>query len=391
MRSLEIALGLSVLALLTFGFVMLSSISSAATQHPDPFYYAKRQAMWLAIGLALCAVTACIDYHRYRHWIWPMFILAIILLAGVLVFGRRINGALRWFIIGPFRFQPSEFAKYVLVIVLACWLERMQRAGKGSLKPRIKQWTWGIFAPLAITGVMAVLILKEPDLGTTLLLGTVAVVMMWVAGASAGWLTAIVTTGGAGVAATIVAIFRYGMFHEHYQVQRLIHWWLEDDLKGSNYQQHIASLALGAGGPWGVGLGNSRMKMGFLPEAHTDFILPIIGEELGLVGALAVVVVFCVFVLCGLLLSRRSSDLFGLLLGTGIISIIGLQAIINIAVVTNTVPNKGMPLPFISYGGSSLVMMLAALGIVLNVIWQAHARAVGPSEPVEQEMQTVDT
>ena len=367
----------TVLALLTFGFIMLASTSSASAYHGDSFYYAKRQAMWLGLGLVACAVTACVDYRRYRKLAWPLFIAAAVLLVGVLIFGKRINGAMRWFVYGPFRFQPSEFAKYVLVIVLAFWLEKMQHAPKGRLQPRIQHWWWGVFAPIAITCGLAVLIFREPDLGTTLLLGAVALVLMWVAGASSRWLAAIVGAGGAGVAAFLVAILQFGMFQSSYQVQRILHWWRGDDLSGSNYQQYMAMLAFGSGGPWGLGLGNSRQKMGYLPEAHTDFIFAIIGEELGLIAALAVVVAFCVLVVCGILLASRSRDQFGLLLGSGIIAVIGLQAMINMAVVTNTFPNKGMPLPFISYGGSNLVMTLAALGVLLNVFRQAHARAVG--------------
>jgi len=167
------------------------------------------------------------------------------------------------------------------------------------------------------------------------------------------------------------------MFPDSYQVQRIVHWWRGDDPQGINYQQNIAKLAFGSGGLWGLGLGNSRMKMAFLPEAHTDFILPIIGEELGLFVTLAVAVAFCALVVGAILLVTRAPDCFGLLLGTGIIAVIGLQAIINIAVVTDTIPNKGMPLPFISYGGSNLVMTLAALGVLLNIFRQAHAHAVG--------------
>jgi cell division protein FtsW len=371
MRAAAVVLGVTVLALLTFGFVMLASTSSASAFHGDSFYYAKRQAMWLGLGLVACAGTACVDYRRYRKFAWPLFIAAVVLLVGVLMFGRRINGAARWFVGGPFRVQPSEFAKYVLVLVLAFWLEKMQRPAKGQLRPRIQHWWWGVFAPITITCVPAVIILREPDLGTT-----VALLLMWVAGAPSGWLAAIVGAGGAGIAAGLVAIFKFGMFHEHYQVQRLIHWWLGDDLQGSNYQQYMAMLAFGSGGLWGLGLGNSHMKMAYLPEAHTDFIFPIIGEELGLVATLAVVVAFCVLVVCGILLATRSPDLFGRLLACGIIAIIGLQALINIAVVTNTIPNKGMPLPFISYGGSNLVMTLAALGVVLNICWQAQTHAL---------------
>ena len=377
MKCVAFALGSSVLALLTFGFVMLASTSSAYPYHGEAFYYAKRQAMWLGIGLIACAATASIDYRRYRKWAWRLFVAAVVLLIGVLIFGKRINGAMRWFVLGPFRFQPSEFAKYILVIILASWLEKMQRTSKGQLRPRIKHWWWGVFAPLTITGGLVALILKEPDLGNAVLLTAVALILIWVAGAPSGWLAAVAGAGGVALTAGLVAIFRFGMFHDHYQAQRLIHWWSGDDLQGGNYQQHISLLAFGSGGTWGLGLGNSRMKMDYLPEAHTDFILPIIGEELGLIAALAVLVAFCVLFFCGILLARRSPDLFGLLLGTGIISMIGLQAIINIAVVTNTIPNKGMPLPFISYGGSSLVTALAAIGVVLNIFWQAHACAAG--------------
>jgi len=367
----------TVLALLTFGFVMLASTSSASAYHGDPFYYAKRQAVWLGLGLVGCAVTACVDYRRYRKLAWPLFVLAVVLLAGVLILGKRINGATRWFSYGAFRFQPSEFAKYALLLVLALWLEQMQRPTKGQPQPRIGHWWWGVFAPIGITCVPAVLILRENDLGTTLLLGAMALLAMWVGGAPSRWLAAILAAGGAGAAAGLVAILKFGMFQRFYQVQRFLHWWRWDDLQGSNYQQWMAMLAFGSGGPLGVGLGDSRMKMANLPEAHTDFIFPIIGEELGLVATLAVVAAFVVIIVCGILLATHSPDLFGLLLGSGIIALIGLQAIINIAVVTNTVPNKGMPLPFISYGGSNLVMTLAALGVLLNIFSRAHAEAAG--------------
>jgi cell division protein FtsW len=364
---------------LTLGFVMLTSTSSTSTRHSDSFFYAKRQAMWLGAGLVACLATALVDYRRYRKWAWPLFGSAVVMLIAVLIFGKRINGAMRWFAFGPWRFQPSEFAKYALVIVLAYWLEKMQCRPKGQMRARIQHWWWGVFAPLAITGGLAILILKEPDFGTTVLLAAVAMALMWVGGAPWGWLAAIVGAAVAGIATLLVAIFQFGMFHQHYQVQRLIHWWLEDDLQGSNYQQHIARLAFGSGGTWGLGLGNSRMKLGFLPEAHTDFILPIIGEELGLVATLAVVVAFCALVICGMLLTSRAPDLFGRLLGAGIMAVIGLQALINIAVVTNTIPNKGMPLPFISYGGSSMMITLAAVGVVLNIFRRAHAHALETS------------
>ena len=372
-RVITVVFYVTVLALLTFGFVMLTSASSSYAYRGDPYYFTKRQAMWLGLGLVAYACTVRIDYRLYRKFAWPLFVTAVVLLAGVLVIGKRINGAARWFVCGPIRFQPSEFAKYALVIFLAFWLEKMQRAPKGKFRPRIEHWWWGVFAPLAATGGLTTFILLEPDLGTTLLLGTVALALMWVAGAPARWLAGIVGAGGTGVASFLVAIFKYGMFQGSYQVQRILHWWRQDDLGGINYQQYMAMLAFGSGGPSGLGLGNSHLKMGFLPEPHTDFIFPIIGEELGLIATLAVVLAFCVLVVCGLLLAARSPDLFGLLLGSGIITAIGVQAIINMAVVTNVVPNKGMPLPFISYGGSNLVMTLAALGILMNIHRQTNS------------------
>jgi cell division protein FtsW len=375
MNGIAVVFCVTVLALVTFGLVMLASASSVNVYQQDAFFFAKRQAMWLAFGLAACAITARVNYRWYRTYAWPLFIAAILLLIGVFIFGKPINGAMRWYVFGPIRFQPSEFAKYVLVIVLACWLEKMQRASKGQLRPKIQHWWSGVFAPLTITGGLAALILKEPDLGTTLLLFAVAMMMMWVAGAPSGWLAGILGIGGTGVAAFLVAVFWYGMFQSSYQVRRLVHWWRGDDLQGTGYQQYIAMLAFGSGGPWGDGLGNSRMKLFYLPEAHTDFIFPIIGEELGLIATLAVVAVFCVLLLCGILMASRAQDQFGLLLGWGIMAIIGLQAIINIAVVTSVFPNKGMPLPFISYGGTNLFMTLAALGVVLNIFWQARSRA----------------
>ena len=365
----------TVLGLLTFGFVMLSSTTSFEAHRGDAYYFVKKQAIWLGVGLAACAATACVDYRRYRKLGWPLFIAAVVLLVGVLFFGKRINGAMRWFVYGPFRFQPSELAKYILVIMLAFWLEKVQRTAKGQTLPRIKHWWWGVFAPISISCALAGLILIEPDLGTALLLGAVTLLLMWLAEAPSRWLGAVVGTGLAGAVAGLVAIFTFGMFQSSYQVQRLIHWWLGDDLEGSNYQQFISTVALGSGGVWGDGLGNSRMKMAFLPEAHTDFIFPIIGEELGLVGTLAVVIAFCVIVICAIVLLSRAPDLFGLLLGSGIIAIIGLQAAINIAVATNSIPNKGMPLPFISYGGSNLVMALGAIGILLNIFFQAQTTA----------------
>jgi cell division protein FtsW len=372
-----------VLALLTFGFVMLASTCPAYAFNGDSFFFAKRQALWIGIGLAACGVMACLDYRLLRKSAGPLFLGAVVLLILVLFFGRRVNGAMRWFVLGPVRFQPSEFGKYALVVALAWWLEKMQRPSKGQWVPRTQHWWWGIFAPLLMAAVPAALIYREPDLGTALLFGAVTLAMLWVAGSNGRWLGGLMGLGAAGLVAFLVAIFELGMFSDSYQVQRILHWWWEDDLQGINYQQWVAKVAFGAGGVLGRGLGDSIMKQGYLPEAHTDFIFPIAGEELGLVTTLSVVAGFCVLVVGGLALVKRAPDVFGFLLGSGILAVIGLQAIINIAVVTDSLPNKGMALPFVSYGGSNLVMTLAACGVLWNICGQAqaHAAATAPETP----------
>lgn len=382
MNWVAVLFGLCILVLLTFGIVMLSSTSAFYAWHArggDSFFFARRQAWWMGLGLAAALATAWLDYRHYRKVAWALFILSALLLGGLLIFGHPIKGAIRWYVLGPVRFQPSELAKYALVILLAHWLDLAQRRPKGALEPRVRHGWWGLWGPLSLTGGLGVLILKEPDLGTTLLLGMVTLVLLWLAGSPGRWLGAMVGTGVAAIAAFLVAIFQFERSHDYYQVQRILRWWYEDDLEGANYQQWIAMVAFGSGGVEGVGLGDSRMKMAYLPEAHTDFIFPTIGEELGLIASLAVVAVFCLLIVSGLLLSARAPDPFGRYLGCGIMTTLGLQTMINMAVVTNLIPNKGMPLPFVSYGGSNLVMTLAALGMVMNIARPRRAQADPPA------------
>jgi len=388
MKRIAVVLCMAVFALLTFGVIMLCSTSSfyAKDRFGDAYFIFKRQVVWLGIGLTAFAITANIDYRKYRQFAWPILGVAAVLLVSVLVFGHVRNGAKRWLVFGSLMsFQPSELAKFALVIFLAFWLEKMHRTLKKTSTPKIEHPLWGIGLPLAITTLLAALIIKEPDLGTVLLMFAVALFLMWIAGANPKWLGLLIGGGALAAIAFCVAIFQFGLFDDHYQVRRIVAWWTGADQQGINFQQAQAMLAFGSGGPWGVGLGDSRQKMFYLPEAHTDFIFPIIGEELGLIGTLAVVVAFCTLVVCGILLVTKSPDLFGLLLGSGIISIIALQAIINMAVVTNSIPNKGMPLPFISYGGSNLMMMLAAVGILLNIFRQSYAQLAGKYLDEKQE------
>lgn len=229
-RVITVVFYVTVLALLTFGFVMLTSASSSYAYRGDPHYFAKRQAMWLGLGLVACAGTARIDYRLYRKFAWPLFITSVVLLAGVLVVGKPINGAARWFVYGPIRFQPSEFAKYALVIFLAFWLEKMQRAPKGRLRPRIEHWWWGVFAPLTATGGLTVFILVEPDLGILENRDEEGCHSR----AACPHDPRQPTRGRAGHPHQRQCHSpqqqRCGMFNGSYQVQRILHWWRQDDL-----------------------------------------------------------------------------------------------------------------------------------------------------------------
>jgi cell division protein FtsW len=378
---------MTVLALLSFGIVMLCSTSSsyAADRFGNPYAIFQRQLIWLGVALVACIVATWIDYRYYRRFAWAILAVAVVLLVAVLVIGTVRNGARRWIVIGPVSFQPSEFAKLGLVIWLAYWLEKMHQKVKGKLWCQIRHPWCGFGLPLAVTAVMGVLILKEPDLGTTLLLFGVTVLMLWVAGSHPWWLGGFVAASAVGGFALLVAILKFGFLNQHYQVKRIVEWWYETDPQGINFQQIQALIAFACGGTTGVGLGESRQKRFYLPEAHTDFIFPIVGEEIGLIGSMLVVIAFCVIVVCGVILATRAPERFGLFLGTGIVAIIALQAAINIAVVTNTIPNKGMPLPFISYGGSNLMMLMAQIGVLLSISRRAHAQVAGKSLDTRRE------
>jgi cell division protein FtsW len=263
-----------------------------------------------------------------------------------------VNGARRWFGLGPARFQPSEFAKLALIIAVAWYGEHFQR--------QMPTWKRGIFVPGIFIGLVLGLIFVEPDRGTTILLASVTLIMLLIAGVRWHFVAP-------PVMAAVVAL-GISLWYDPMRSKRIFSWlYLEENKSGVGYQAYQAMLALGAGGWTGLGLGNGRQKLGFVPEHHTDFILSIIGEELGLVATLLVVLGFVVIILCGVYIALNSRDTFGLLLGCGITFLIGLQAFINIGVVTSALPNKGLPLPFISYGGSNLMIMLTSVGLLFSI------------------------
>ncbi len=349
---------LAVLGLLVIGIVMLFSTSAfARDSHGDIYFFIRRQAIWFGIGLVVCTFAALVDYHFWQRTWWLWFALALVALALCYFphIGMRINGSRRWVGLGPVTFQPSELAKLAAIFFLAAWFTRHEKAGGNLLS--------GFVLPLAIVGLLAGLILGEVDLGTTALLGTTAFVVMFVAGANPLLLgiMSLAALGALLIVATQISE-RMGRLSAFLHPQNF-----KED---AGLQQMQALIAWGSGGMEGLGLGNGRQKMLYLPYAHTDFIFPIIGEELGLRVSLLVVFLFVVIIVCGIMIALHAKDRFGLLLGCGVVSLLALQAAMNIGVTTSLLPNKGLPLPFISYGGSNLVACMFGIGLLLNIYRQ---------------------
>jgi cell division protein FtsW len=348
----------AVLGVLAIGVVMLFSTSAfARDSHGDAYFFLKRQSVWLGIGLVICIATALIDYHLWQRtwWLWLAIALVTLALCFVPHLGMRINGSRRWIGLGPVTFQPSEIAKVAAVFFLAWWFARYEKVSRHPL--------FGFVIPLAIVATLLLLIICEVDLGTTALIGATAFVMMFVAGTNLVLLglLAFVGSGTIFFAATHERMGRLLAFTD-----------LERYKETAGMQQMQALLAWGSGGIEGLGLGNGRQKMAYLPYAHTDFIFPMIGEELGLRVSLMVVFLFVVIVICGIMIALHAKDRFGLLAATGVVALIGWQAIVNIGVTTSLLPNKGLPLPFVSYGGSNLVACLFAVGLLLNIYRQGN-------------------
>jgi cell division protein FtsW len=349
---------LAVLGLLVIGIVMLFSTSAyARDSHGDVYFFIKRQAIWIGLGLAACIFAALMNYHFWQKtwWIWFVLALGALTLCYIPHIGMRINGSRRWVGYGPITFQPSELAKIATILFLAAWFARREKPDGNLL--------WEFILPLAIISLPAALVLGEVDLGTTALIGATAFVVMFVAGTNPLWLGGLALAGLAGLIVVATQISeRMGRLSAFLHPQNY-----KDD---AGLQQMQALIAWGSGGMDGLGLGNGRQKMLYLPYAHTDFIFPIIGEELGLRFSLLVVFLFIVIIVCGIMIALHARDRFGLLLGCGIISLLALQAAVNIGVTTSLLPNKGLPLPFISYGGSNLAACLFGIGLLLNIYRQ---------------------
>jgi cell division protein FtsW len=348
------------LGLVAFGLVMVYSATSAsaALANGDPAYYLKRQAVYALLGLVLMVALSRVDYRALRALAPALIVTSLVLLLAVLVLGRSANGARRWISFGPAAFQPSELAKVALAVWAAAYLARRR-------PPRTLAELWRPMGLLTV--VFCGLILVEPDLGTAIGIVVMLAAMLLVAGTPT-------RTLGTGVAIA-AALGVVAVWFEPYRRARLFSFlnpW--QDAQGAGFQTVQAMIGLGSGGIFGVGLGQSVQKANYLPEAHTDMIFAIIGEELGLVGATAVIVAYCAFAYAGLKIALDCRDPFGKRLATGLTALVCGQAAINLAAVMGLAPLTGIPLPFVSYGGSSLVVALACVGILLNIAGNAGAK-----------------
>jgi cell division protein FtsW len=355
-KSPDFILFFTVIALLGLGVVMVysSSAVSAYVHFDDSYYFLKRQIIWVTLGLLAMFLTLNIDYHVWRKLAKPAMFVTLVLLVLVLVpgLGKVVNGARRWLGFGSLYLQPSEIAK--LSMVLFC------SASLSSNQNKLSSFMKGLLPQLLMLMLVFGLILKEPDLGTALAISGTVFVLLFTAGAKVKHLASLGIVGVVGIIAAIIV--------EPYRLKRLLAFsdpWADPLDTGYHIIQSL--YALGSGGLFGVGLGRSREKFLYLPEPHTDFIFAILGEELGFIGTATVIVLFFLFAWRGLKVAISAPDIYGSVLAAGLTTMIIVQALMNIAVVTASMPVTGIPLPFISFGGSALIFTLAGVGILINI------------------------
>lgn len=369
----DIALLATTLILTVLGVMMVYSASFVVAQSEfgDGTYFLSNQVKWVALGTLLLVVGAAIDYHRLERLSVPIMVVTVGAMILVLVpgFGVGNYGAVRWIRLGPLPLppiQPSEFAKLALILYMSAWMAR-----KGE---RVRELTYGFipFALLLIT--VTALIMAQPDMGTSFVVVATAACIFFVAGAN---LLHFLVAAAGGVVGFLYLIVESGYRSD--RLQAFLNPWA--DPKDTGWHTIQTLIALGSGGVTGLGLGASRQKFFYVPNAHTDAIFAIIGEELGLVGAAGVILLFALFAWRGFRIAFRAPDRFGRLLATGVTCMVLIQAVTNIAVVTNTIPYTGITLPFISFGGSSLLVCMGGVGLLLGV--SRHGRAA----PVERERQ----
>lgn len=355
-KSPDFLLFISVILLLIIGIIMVYSASqvTALERLDDSYYFLKKQLMWALLGIICMVLVMGVDYWNYQKFAVPILIMAFVLLVMVLLpgIGKTVNGAQRWLGVGSLAIQPSEIIKISLVIFMS--------HGLSLQRNKLKKFTTGLLPFLMLLAAACLLILLQPDLGTAVSIAGTVYVMFFAAGAQGKHLSSLALLG---VAAVGVAIFL-----EPYRLRRFVAFvdpWA--DPLGSGFHIIQSLYALGSGGLFGLGLGKSHQKFFYLPEQHTDFIFAILGEELGFLGGAVVLLLFILFLWRGFRIALASPDSFSSLLAVGITTMIALQAIINIGVVTGSMPVTGIPLPLISFGGTSLVFTLTGVGILLNI------------------------
>jgi cell division protein FtsW len=351
-----------------FGLCMVwsASVYLGKESFHNTYYFFFRQAIWLMVGVIAMLCMMRMDYQQLRKYSKTLICIAVVLLIAVFIFGRRSHGAYRWLGYGSVSFQPSEFAKLILIVYMADVLTRKQEGGE------IQKFKTGFIPILIVMSLMSALVLLEPDLGTAVVMVGIVVILSFISGMRKMHWFSCLPFG--------ILVLAYELIHHPYRWKRILDFFDPGrEPMGSGYQINQSFIALGSGGFGGRGLGESLQKFGFLPDGHTDFIYSIIGEELGFIGAVAVLAVFFFLILLGIMVAMKSNDLFGTLLATGVSSLIAMQVIINTGVVSGLLPAKGMPLPLISYGGSSILFMLLGIGILLNVAKYTPERIM-PSE-----------
>ncbi|HXN64912.1 MAG TPA: putative lipid II flippase FtsW [Candidatus Acidoferrales bacterium] len=354
---------LSTVALCLVGAVMVFSASAvtAREQYGSAYYFIIRQTLWMGFGLGAMLLLMNVDYRILRRpaVIFTGLFGVLLMLVGTF-FLDKSHATHRWIRLGPLGLQPSELAKLAVILYLAWFLEQRMNEGPAAVNDLRRS----LIPALGPIGLMALLIVMQPDLGTAVEILVIAVAMMFVAGLSMKWV--------AGVGAVIVPFVLYMIFHVSYRYQRILGFLHPDaDPQGKGFQLLQSLIAVGSGGFSGVGLMESHQKLFFLPEAHTDFIFAVICEELGFIGGVIVLMLFAVYAWRGMRAALESIDPFSRLIALGITVMVGSQTLINLGVVLGMMPTKGIPLPFVSYGGSSLLVMLLATGVLLNISQQA--------------------
>ena len=355
---------ITVFALLAMGLIMVFSASSESARYAsytggDAYYYIKRQGLWAVLSVIAMFFFANFDYHYLLKWSVYILGIAVVMLIVVLVIGQEAKGGQRWINLGFIQFQPSELAKVAVIIYFSNALSKR--------RDKLGRFVHGLLPQLAVLGLVAVLLILQPHFSATVLIVAVGVGMLFIAGAKLGHLIAL--------AVPVIPVGLWLIFSSEYRMKRVMAF-IDPfaDKLGDGWQIIQSLYAIGSGGLFGLGLGRSRQKFLYIPEPHNDFIFSILCEEFGFVGALFVILLFIFLIYRGIKIAVSARDSAGSLMASGITMLIAIQVIINIAVVTSSMPVTGMPLPFFSYGGTALLVIMSCMGIMLNISRQSTER-----------------